>query len=48
MKFWTKILPFFLIEWYARKNVESWEDKDGIFVYPYPGVKIYIDKSRFK
>ena len=23
MKTWTKILPFFIVEWYARKNCEK-------------------------
>ena len=44
MKTWTKILPFFFVEWYAKKNAECWRDSEGYFVYPYDGVKIYIDE----
>lgn len=41
MKWWTKILPFFFIEWYAKKHVEWLTDQDGNYVYPYEHVKIY-------
>ena len=48
MKSWTKILPFFIVEWLAKRNLERFNiniktcnwDKSGVkqIVKPYKGV----------
>lgn len=49
MKAWTKILPFFFIEWYAKKYTERFDlntktpvfgKKTETWVSPYKGVLI--------
>lgn len=37
---WTKILPFWFIAWYARKNCEIFRISGFDYVAPYPGVLI--------
>lgn len=45
---WTKLLPFFIVEWYAKKDCERWGDKaNGCeFVYPYKNVRLYFDEGK--
>lgn len=47
MKIWTKILPFFIIEWYAKKYLSLHELKtDGlIFVRPYKDILMLIEDN---
>lgn len=40
MKPWTKILPYWFIAWYARRNCEIFWVSGGQYVCPYPGVLI--------
>ncbi|MNR05008.1 hypothetical protein D3C85_1210100 [compost metagenome] len=47
MKTWTKILPFLVVEWLAKKHLERFTDwhakgENRVFVYPYKGVKLFI------
>lgn len=43
MKTWTKILPFWFISWYARKNCEVFWVSGKNYVNPYKGVLIQKD-----
>lgn len=48
---WTKLLPFFIVEWYAKKDCERFVDgcadkANGCdFVYPYKNVRLYFDEK---
>ncbi len=37
---WTKILPFFFVAWYAKRNCEIYTFYGHPHVMPYKGVKI--------
>ena len=41
---WTKILPFFVVEWIAKKYGEQFYDErvKSNFVYPYKNVRFYF------
>ena len=44
MRVWTKILPFFIVEWLAKKHLEKHYDErvKSQFVYPYKNVRLYF------
>lgn len=46
MQMWTKVLPFFIVEWLAKKNLERFTimtTKQGeTVVIPYKGVYIKV------
>ncbi len=47
MKTWTKILPFFFIEWYAKRHMQRYDipakdSKTVRFIRPYENVSIRI------
>lgn len=51
MRNWTKILPFFVVEYIAKKYGERFTDhhapgRNKVFVYPYDGVKIFVDNQK--
>lgn len=48
MKLWTKLIPFFVVEWLAKKYMERWYDerKNKQFVMPYKGVHFYFLKDK--
>ena len=48
MQQWTKILPFFVVEWLAKKYLEKFYDDrvKANFVYPYHGVKLYFKETK--
>ena len=47
MKPWTKILPFFIVEWLAKKHLEKFYDEREAryFVRAFPNVRIYKMKK---
>ena len=43
LKSWTKILPFFFIEWYAKRKCQKFAGLNNtIYVEAYKGVRIYV------
>ena len=43
MKTWTKILPFFFIEWFAKRYLMVEKLDDHVVTSPYGGVWIFAD-----
>lgn len=49
LKSWTKIFPVFLVEWYAKRNLQKFGRPFGVknkmryYVRPYKNMDIYID-----
>ena len=45
---WTKILPFFIVEWMAKKYGEKFYDDrvKANFVYPYTNVRLYFKETK--
>lgn len=45
---WTKILPFFVVEWWARKNCERFlalkGDRTGVYVSPYKDCMLILKR----
>lgn len=48
MRLWTKILPFFLVEYIAKKHGEKFYDErvGASFVYPYVNVRFYFKENK--
>lgn len=48
MRQWTKILPFFIVEWIAKKYTEKFYDDrvKANFVYPYTDVRLYFKETK--
>jgi hypothetical protein len=45
---WTKILPFFIVAWLAKRKCEVFHITEEIgsdYVYPYNGIYIRMDKT---
>ena len=43
MKTWCKILPFFIVEWWAKRNCEIIVRKDGMHVVrPFNNIEIAV------
>lgn len=47
LKTWTKILPFFVVEWIAKAHGEQFHDErvNSKFVYPYKNVRLYFKEE---
>ena len=48
MQTWTKILPFFVVEWAAKKYGEKfWDERvKSEFVYPFVNVRLYLKENK--
>jgi hypothetical protein len=50
MKAWTKLLPFFVVEWLAKREMERWTidlaGKRAIVVVPYRGTFMLIEELK--
>ena len=44
MQNWTKILPFFVVEWLAKRHLERWTVASETVVEPYKGVSFVVEK----
>lgn len=44
MQFWTKILPVFFVEWFAKKHLERHTIGKETIVMPYKGVYFVVKK----
>ena len=40
MRKWTKLLPYFIIEWYAKRYMERWQFRQD-YVYA-PGYDVVV------
>ena len=47
MRMWAKILPFFVVEYIAKKYGEKFYDErtKKCFVYPYKNVRLYFGED---
>ena len=47
MRKWTKILPFFVVEYIAKKYGEKWYDErtESYFTYPFKNVRFYFENK---
>ena len=50
MRPWTRILPFFIVEYVAKKYGEKWYDEQtkSHFTYPYKDVRLYFKEEKSK
>lgn len=46
MQLWTKILPFFIVEWIAKKHLERWSMGKETIVEPFKGVYFVVEKDK--
>jgi hypothetical protein len=46
MKWWTKILPYCFIEWYAKRNLQRVPITNEVVVIPYRGVYIKVEEDK--
>ena len=48
MRAWTKILPFFVVEYIAKKHGEKFYDErvKSQFVYPFKNVRFYFGEKK--
>jgi len=46
MRQWTKFLPFFIVEYIAKKHLEKFTIANETVVIPYKGVYIRIEKEQ--
>lgn len=48
MRKWTKILPFFIVEYIAKKYGEKFYDErvKSQFVYPFKNVRLYFREKK--
>ena len=47
MKSWTKILPFFIVEWYAKRNLSKNSVRGSDYVRPYKGTLFLFNETAF-